>query len=189
MRNRIHTVNKYNERHKAHCLCIIKVSFILYSNISIPRKGNILMLDAVYNLETFFKKQVEKERGERGEIMHWYIFSVGYTILTQQKLRLLFTNEQHSHFFLWRVSLLIWTEHLCFLPLVNAGIFNGHAVPFLLNREHFSVSSPALIALGTCSLPARWAGLCALPTSGRESAETEPYKSSTVSLLWCNAIC
>lgn len=51
-------VNKYNEGDKAHWLHIIEVSLFFYSNTSIPRKGNILMLDTVYNLETLFKKPV-----------------------------------------------------------------------------------------------------------------------------------
>lgn len=55
MRYRIYIVNNYSEGIKAHRVYIIKFSFIIYSNISLPRKGN-LVLDAVYNLETCFKK-------------------------------------------------------------------------------------------------------------------------------------
>jgi len=66
MRNRVYIVNKYNEGDKAHCLYIVKTSFIIYSNISIPRKGNILMLHYyVYNLKTFLRikwRRREKER-------------------------------------------------------------------------------------------------------------------------------
>lgn len=72
--------------------------------------------------------------------------------------------------------------HLCFLPLVNAGILNGHVLPFLFNGEYFSISS-VLIALSDCSLPACSAALSTLMRAGEKTQGQRHINHRLFSLL------